>query len=176
MLFGSFRIAFHGKVFRRFQGISKPPLGMSVTEHLLSSSFLLKKCHKCRGWIMKRKKFFLKGGGGARAWRMVLTFAQHQILSYDHFVATFTSTSHGSNYYILLFWLPWCLINTVQSCCGTPLIQPRMSELVPPRFCSLLRVQLFIIPLLHHFTKLGHWYTHNIQLYYSLEQGENTEG
>ena len=33
---------------------------------------------------MKREKFFLKGGGGgARAWRMVLTFAQHQILSYD---------------------------------------------------------------------------------------------
>ena len=44
-----FRIAFHGKVFHRFQGISKPPLGMSLTEHLLSSSLLLKKCHKCRG-------------------------------------------------------------------------------------------------------------------------------
>ena len=154
MLFGSFRIAFHGKVFRRFQGISKPPLGMSVTEHLLSSSFLLKKCHKCRGWIMKRKNFFLGGGEGeTRVWRM---------WSYDHFVAT--STSLGSNYYILLFWLPWCLINTVHSCCGTPLIQPRVSELVPPRFCSLLRVWLFIIPLLHHFTKPGHWYIHNIQL------------
>lgn len=141
LLFGSFRIAFHGKVFRRFQGISKPPLGMSVTEHLLSSSFLLKKCHKCRGWIMKRKKIFWGGGErGLGAWCLLLLNIKFYHMINDHFVAIFTSTSHGSNYYILLFWLPWCLINTVHSCCSTPLIQPRVSELVLPRFCSLLRV------------------------------------
>ena len=35
--------------FSPLRGISKPPLGISVTEHLLSSSFLRKRCLKCRG-------------------------------------------------------------------------------------------------------------------------------